>query len=368
MNATAPVLARGSLREQVRHVWQRLRGGELSPGRAAASVAVGLLIGCTPLFGLHLILCLAVCVPLGLDCVVAYVAANISNPLVAPLLITLEIEVGSLVLHGHHAPFTLAHARAAGIEGFVAQAAVGSVFVGAVFAVVGAAVAWQVASWRVARRDRTLAAAIDRTIARYKAGPRGDRYYVGSKLRSDPALSALSALSGSFGSVIDLGTGRGQLALALLELGRAEQVHGFDWDARKIDVARQAAGDDATFERADLLHADLDPADTILLVDVLHYLPPADQDEVLARAARALRPGGRLLVRETDGAAAGPGRFLRFVERLVVRAGYNRGEQLFFRPASELERALVALGLHIESGRPDAPVSANVLLVARRSA
>ncbi len=114
-----------------------------------------------------------------------------------------------------------------------------------------------------------------------------------------------------------------------------------------------------------MLHAELPPADTILIVDALHYLPPGDQDEVLARAAAALRPRGRLVVRETDADAPGPGRFLRLVERLVVRAGYNRGEQLFFRPATALERTLTDLGLVFEPSRAQTPVSANVLIVAR---
>ena len=48
-----------------------------------------------PLYGLHFPLCLAVCLPLQLDVVVAYLAANISNPLVAPFLVTAEVEIGS---------------------------------------------------------------------------------------------------------------------------------------------------------------------------------------------------------------------------------------------------------------------------------
>lgn len=364
MNAGVPSAAPPRLRDQARQAWRRLRGGELSPGRAAASVAVGLLIGCTPLFGLHLVLVLLVCVPLGLDAVVAYLAANISNPFVAPFLITLEIEVGSLVLSGHHAPFGIAQARSVGVGGFVAQAALGSIIVGGAFAAVGAAVAWQVASWRVARRHRSLAAAIDRTIARYRGAPRGDRYYVASKLRSDPVVAAVAGLDVPFGAVLDLGSGRGQLALCLAELGSCARVRGIDWDARKVAIAARAAGGSASFEQGDVESADLPPSDTILLVDVLHYFPPVRQDAVLARAAAALRPGGRLVVRETDANARGPGKLLRAVERLLVRTGYNRGEKVYFRPAREIEATLEALGLEVR--RLEAQLSANALIVATR--
>ena len=46
--------------------------------------------------------------------------------------------------------------------------------------------------------------------------------------------------------------------------------------------------------------AAIPPADTVLLVDVLHYVSIEEQDAILDRAAAAVRPGGRLLVREAD--------------------------------------------------------------------
>src|SRR5689334_19523833 len=45
------------LRTALRAGWQRLRGGELSPRRAAASVGVGIFVGCFPLYGLQTLLC-----------------------------------------------------------------------------------------------------------------------------------------------------------------------------------------------------------------------------------------------------------------------------------------------------------------------
>ena len=76
-------------------IWDTLRGGELSPERLALSLWVGTFIGCQPIYGLHLVLCALVCLPLRLDVVLAYLAANISNPLLAPFLLFLEFEVGT---------------------------------------------------------------------------------------------------------------------------------------------------------------------------------------------------------------------------------------------------------------------------------
>jgi uncharacterized protein (DUF2062 family) len=61
-------------------------------------VAIGLAIGLTPLYGLHLALVLALCLPLRLDAAVAYVASNVSLPFLAPFLVAAEITIGAAVL------------------------------------------------------------------------------------------------------------------------------------------------------------------------------------------------------------------------------------------------------------------------------
>src|SRR5262249_30737884 len=71
-----------------------------SSGRAAASFAVGLAIGVTPLWGVHWLLVAAVCVPLRLDAGVAFLASNVSLPFVAPFITFAEIELGARVLRG----------------------------------------------------------------------------------------------------------------------------------------------------------------------------------------------------------------------------------------------------------------------------
>jgi len=62
-------------------------------------VAVGLIIGMTPVFGLHWLIVIGVCVPLRLDAGVAYLAANISLPFIAPFITFAELETGAFVLH-----------------------------------------------------------------------------------------------------------------------------------------------------------------------------------------------------------------------------------------------------------------------------
>ena len=122
--------------------WRRLRGGALTPLRGGLSVALGLFVGCLPVFGLHLPLCVGLCLPFRLDAPVAYLAANISNPFVAPWLIVAEIQVGALFLTGQFAPFDVAAARAVGVGPFVLFATVGAVAVGSCLAAAGGFATW----------------------------------------------------------------------------------------------------------------------------------------------------------------------------------------------------------------------------------
>ena len=86
--------------EKVKAVYHRLRGGELTPWRTAASVFVGVLVGTTPLYGLHFVLVMALCVPLRLDTAVAYVASNVSLPIFAPFINIAEVQLGAWLRTG----------------------------------------------------------------------------------------------------------------------------------------------------------------------------------------------------------------------------------------------------------------------------
>lgn len=349
-------------------LWRRLRGTPGSPVVAAAAVAVGIFIGCQPLYGLHFVLVLAVCLPLRLDAVLSYLAANISNPLVAPFLIVAEVEVGSYLTTGELVAFDVERARQSGAAGFARQLFVGSLTLGALLALLGFALAWLVASRLRARGRQPSAdgfdAALARTRERYARAPRAHRFYVAGKLAFDPVYKLLDELPGSFGRVLDLGCGRGQLSLLLLELGRAHAVVGLDSDASKIAVAR-LAGPEADFREADLTPNDATEADTILLVDVLHYLPLTEQDALLRAAAKALRPGGRLLVRELDADPSAKSGVTRFFEWVARRTGLNRGRATAYRPARDVTALLEGLGLPCQvQGASERTPFANVLIVA----
>jgi len=357
-------LRRGALRR----VWLLLRGGELSPTRAALSVFVGLFIGCQPLYGLHLLLCVLVCLPLRLDLVVAYVAANVSNPLVAPFLIMLELEIGAWLVHGAPLEFDLERARQIGASGLVQQTALGAQVVGLTLGLLGALGAY--ATIRFFGRDKAQGHpgnALSRTIDRYAKVPLKDRLYIPMKLQMDPLTEQLVELDTPLGRVLDIGCGRGQFSLLLWELGLATAIEGFDFDARKVAAAQLAAGSDATFRVGDALTSPFPRVDAVLLFDVLHYLTPEQQRSVLEHAASGLAPGGRLLVRELDKREGWGSAIGQWFEKVATKSGYNRARGLAFRPVRELLAQLQGLGFdcRVHTQRT-LWSSANVLVVATR--
>lgn len=216
----------------------------------------------------------------------------------------------------------------------------------------------------------TLESAIVRTAARYARAARwrGAYYYVVGKLRGDPCTRALAERA-PLGDVLDLGCGRGQLPVLLLESGAAWRVRGVDADAEKIAFAERAAeGLPASFVCGDVRGAEIEAADTVLLIDVLHYFDRATQDALLARAARLVRPGGRLFVREASTGLGARSWITLLVEWIAKGVRLNRGERLLFRDVRrELVPMLEAEGMAcaVEPCWRGTPFG-NVLLVATR--
>jgi len=354
----------------LRALWRLLRGGDPTPFWTAVSVFVGVYIGCQPVYGLHLVLCLVVCLPLRLDVVVAYLAANISNPVFAPFLLYAEAETGAWLLTGRPPSFDLSLVREATVQGLAWHVVVGAQIVGLGLASGFGALALGLSAGlrRGKRRVSAAYTARSRTIRRYSKCKFGDRMYVAMKLELDPLTRALEAFDAPLGRVLDVGCGRGQFSLLLRELELADSAAGFDWDPRKVSVAQEAAGADARYAVGDALTAELPACDTLLIFDVLHYLELPAQRELLERLARCVAEGGRLLIREMDGHAGWSSELGQWFERVATKSGYNRARQaLCFQPLRALLDQLEALGFDCEYARKSSRWSGpNVLVVAKR--
>ena len=148
-------------------------------------------------------------------------------------------------------------------------------------------------------------------------------------------------------AVLDVGCGDGALALALAKRGAV--VTGIDSCGAMIDAARKRAADlgaDIAFERANAGWLPFQPEyfEVITAVMVLCFLD--DAQTVLREAARALKPGGRLIIAE-------PGRWSPWAvgRRLLAWRGASLWRHTRFRGARELLDLVQGAGLLAEPVR-----------------
>lgn len=188
-------------------------------------------------------------------------------------------------------------------------------------------------------------------------GNRRNQYYVRFKLTGDPLYrGVLDALPKDHLPVLDLGCGLGLLAHVLRQHARGQAYTGVDVDTAKIRQATCAAATSRLaqvhFESLDL-RGPLPPhAGHVALLDVLQYLDLPAQHRLLARAAAAVAPGGRLILRTPLANKDGRDQITRLGDRLAWRIGWMRTRPHHYPVEADLREALRAAGLQATAARP----------------
>ena len=231
-------------------------------------------------------------------------------------------------------------------------------------------------------------ALLDQVTAPYRPLGNFAWRFARGKLGGDPAFAGLlqRGLIPSHARILDIGCGRGLLAALLCGLDKhpalsqawpagwapapqGVSVRGIELMPRDVERARQALahlGPRAKFVQGDMCQIDFGQADAVVILDVLHYVTHAAQDDVLGRVKAALIPGGTLLLRVGNASAGLPFRLSNWVDMIVTFVRGNRLSRLYCRPLHDWQQALTGLGFEVKTlpmheGTP----FANVLLVAR---
>ncbi len=139
-----------------------------------------------------------------------------------------------------------------------------------------------------------------RVTARFPA--RFLRGYVSRKIRTDPVYPAVfEIVRQSDGPLLDVGCGVGLLAFYLRERGLTNRIIGLERDPRKVREAQRIAGahyEDLEFRECDVQQSLPDFQGNVALLDVLHYLTPAHQQDLLAQLAARVCDGATLVLRD----------------------------------------------------------------------
>ncbi|MCW5657539.1 MAG: class I SAM-dependent methyltransferase [Burkholderiaceae bacterium] len=205
---------------------------------------------------------------------------------------------------------------------------------------------------------------------RYRGSGRFAWHFARGKLGRDPVFRAL--LQGGAvppqARVLDIGCGQGLLASLLAacdafaaakqwpEPWGAAPAHtrytGIDLMPRDIARAQQAL---ATLEPpptlicGDMRTTPFPPCDVVVVLDVLHYVDIAAQDDVLARIRTALRPSGRLLLRVGDASQRWGFAASQWVDRIVTSVRGHRAPPTYGRTLEQWRATLQALGFAVQA-------------------
>jgi SAM-dependent methyltransferase len=221
-----------------------------------------------------------------------------------------------------------------------------------------------------------------------KAGPGLFAYFFArGKLSSDPVYDALleRGLLAGRSRIVDLGCGQGLLSAWLRAAVRVHEhgiwpetwpapprplsIRGIELMAREVRRAHRALGPDAGIESGDIRTMEFGAADAVVLLDVLHYLEPQAQREVLRRVRTALPAGGLLLLRVGDAGSGLRHRYSQWVDKAVMLIRSHRWITPHCRSVAEWQAVLREAGFDSEA----LPMSqgtpfANVLLISHARA
>jgi SAM-dependent methyltransferase len=225
---------------------------------------------------------------------------------------------------------------------------------------------------------------IDAATAPYRSAGRFAWHFARGKLGGDPVFVGLleHGLIPDRARVLDIGCGQGLLASWLLTAKKMynagnwpphwpaapapESIHGIELMPRDVERAQRALGDAAMFTVGDMCKVAFGKADTVVILDVLHYVGIEAQNDVLRRVRDALAPAGTLVLRVGDASGGLPFRFSVWVDHVVTFVRGHRNSRLHCRPLSDWHATLCALGFEVSvlpmnKGTP----FANILLIAR---
>lgn len=224
-------------------------------------------------------------------------------------------------------------------------------------------------------------------IAPYRQAGKFAMHFARGKLSGDPVFREIlqRGLIAPGAHVIDIGCGQGLLSAWLLAAGSMAAdpdwpknwacapgnvtVRGVELMPADVERARTALKlheNRFKFEVGDMCATPFEKANIVAILDVLHYVPYAAQEDVLMRVRDALSPQGLLILRIGDASGGWGFKVSNWVDNVVFFMRGHKSSRLYCRSLSEWTGVLSKIGFHVDTK----PMSqgtpfANVLMLAR---
>ncbi len=197
-------------------------------------------------------------------------------------------------------------------------------------------------------------------------------WYLRVKMHIEKYYQPYNELVSREGEILDLGCGYGFMSYMLSFTAPLRRITGVDHDPEKIRVAVNciSKNENIDFICEDITRYSFGNKDAILLIDVLHYLPQASQEELLSRCIEKINPGGMILIRDADSKEEKRHKLTKLTEVFSTKIlGFNKttdaSRELYFTSLENISRIIDSKGLKMEVIR-EAKHTPNLLLIIRK--
>ncbi len=190
------------------------------------------------------------------------------------------------------------------------------------------------------------------------------RAYNAARLAVLPVPWLAGLLAPLRGTVLCLGCGYGTLESVLAAANPQLTFIASDFNRTRIGIAQRAVTDlpNISFTVEDATSVAPDGAyDNVFFSDLLHHLAEGEQERLLDRTWRLVRPGGALVVKDVGTQPRWKYHWNHFHDRVVA------GLPLTYRPMAHYQRYLEGLGADVRVSVPQTRLPyAHYALVATR--
>lgn len=146
------------------------------------------------------------------------------------------------------------------------------------------------------------------------------------------------------GKITDVGCGYGFLSLMLGFMSKEREITGIDYDEEKISIATNCVSKNKNtqFIQADVTHYEFSESDGFVINDVLHYLKPEQQVDLIKRCVSKLNTNGVMIIRDADADKKSRHRGTRYTEFFSTNSGFNKTKEggLHFTSADLIKNTL----------------------------
>jgi 1-acyl-sn-glycerol-3-phosphate acyltransferase len=176
-------------------------------------------------------------------------------------------------------------------------------------------------------------------------------WYMRIKTRMEKNYVMFDDLLPRTGKILDIGCGYGFMSYMLHFRSANRQITGLDYDEQKIATANHCFSKhpQLSFVHADVTAFAFEQYNAIVLMDVLHYLEPGQQETVIEKCIAHLLPGGILIIRDGNAELKERQKGTALTEVFsTVITGFNKtsGSGLHFLKASSIKNIAAKHGMH----------------------